>query len=290
MNLIDERVSFGDQLPLHLPADSLPIELGGNLKVDHGAWLRDCFRSMNNRVGDLCDVSSGPDPLFPPSVTGACQADEALETEDESEDHVSEAAPSEDDEDDVEELEEPVAIQVEAVAHRLVSRVFRLFVPVAMSILSPFFESHLSRRINTLLNVLASYSQQEPISLTPSFHQEIVNSFATVSSQSTALVEAVSSAECAAPPVCAQQESVDEPAADRTAANMVIERSASPPPPPSSASSGFSDDDSLHFDDGRGMTLDEFARHVKTKGKQGLYLEYADVKAKGTDGTFNNSR
>lgn len=72
--------------------------------------------------------------------------------------------------------------------------------------------------------------------------------------------------------------------------NMVIERSASPPPPPSSASSGFSDDDSLHFDDGRGMTLEEFARHVKEKGKQGLYLEYADIKSKGTEGTFNNSR
>lgn len=72
--------------------------------------------------------------------------------------------------------------------------------------------------------------------------------------------------------------------------NMVIERSASPPPPPSSASSGFSDDDSLHFDDGRGMTLEEFAGHVKAKSKQGLYLEYADIKAKGTDGTFNNSR
>lgn len=68
------------------------------------------------------------------------------------------------------------------------------------------------------------------------------------------------------------------------------ERSASPPPPPSSASSGFSDDDSLHFDDGRGITLEDFAHHVKTKGKQGLYLEYADIKSKGTDGTFNNSR
>lgn len=107
------------QLTLHLPPDSLPIELGGNLKVDHGAWLRDCFRSMNNRVGDLCDISTGPEPLFPPSLTGACQADEAQDSEDEIEEHVSEAAPSEDEE-DVEELEEPVAIQVECVAHCLV--------------------------------------------------------------------------------------------------------------------------------------------------------------------------
>ena len=103
-----------------------------------------------------------------------------------------------------------------------------------------------------------------------------MNNFATVSCKSASVV-----VEAIPPP---------KPTVANVSDNMVIERSASPPPPPSSASSGFSDDDSLHFDDGRGMTLEEFARHVKTKSKQGLYLECADIKAKGTDGTFNNSR
>ena len=107
--------------------------------------------------------------------------------------------------------------------------------------------------------------QPEPIALKPT-SQEIVNSFATVSGlkNSTAI--------------------------EATVGEMVIERSISPPPPPSSASSGFSDDDSLHFDDGRGLTLEEFARHVKSKGKQGLYAQYAEIKGKGTDGTFNHAR
>ena len=76
---------------------------------------------MNNRVGDLCDISTGPEPLFPTSLTDGCRADEAQETEDEIDEHVSEAGPSEEDDcDDVEEIEEPVPIQVESVAHRLV--------------------------------------------------------------------------------------------------------------------------------------------------------------------------
>ncbi|XP_032780937.2 tyrosine-protein phosphatase non-receptor type 9 isoform X2 [Daphnia magna] len=221
------------QLTLHLPADSLPSELGGNLKVDHGAWLRYCFKSMTNRVGDLCDISTGPNPLFPPSETATTsEADDRPEREEEEE-PISEAEPSDDD-DDVEEIEEPVPLQVESVAHRL----------------------------------------QEPIPLAPA-SQDFVNNFATVSCKSASVVEA-------SPP--------PKPTVANVSDNMVIERSASPPPPPSSASSGFSDDDSLHFDDGRGMTLEEFAGHVKAKSKQGLYLEYADIKAKGTDGTFNNSR
>ena len=78
---------------------------------------------MTNRVGDLCDISSGPTRLFP----SVC-ADDRLE-----EDDISEAGhlPGDDDQDDDrdeqdadeddEEIEEPVALQLESVAHRLVS-------------------------------------------------------------------------------------------------------------------------------------------------------------------------
>lgn len=64
----------------------------------------------------------------------------------------------------------------------------------------------------------------------------------------------------------------------------------SPAAPPSSGSSGFSDDDSLHFDDGRGFTLEEFVRHLRDKGRQGLYHEYSQIKSRPPDGTFENSR
>jgi len=219
------------QLTLHLPADSLPSELGGNLKVDHGAWLRNCFKSMTNRVGDLCDISSGSARLFPSVCADDRLEDDVSEAghlpggDDDEQDEDDDEDDDEQDDDEDEEIEEPVALQVESVAHRL----------------------------------------PEPIALKPT-SQDVVNNFATVSGlQNTTAIEAA-------------------------VGEMVIERSISPPPPPSSASSGFSDDDSLHFDDGRGLTLEEFARHVKSKGKQGLYGQYAEIKGKGTDGTFNHAR
>ena len=76
---------------------------------------------MTNRVGDLCDISTGPNPLFPPSETATSEADDRPDDEEEP---ISEAEPSsedEDDEEDVEEIEEPVPLQVESVAHRLVN-------------------------------------------------------------------------------------------------------------------------------------------------------------------------
>ena len=64
----------------------------------------------------------------------------------------------------------------------------------------------------------------------------------------------------------------------------------SPQAPPSSGSSGFSDDDSLHLDDGRGFTLEEFVRHLKEKGRQGLCHDYSQIKSRPPEGTFENSR
>ncbi len=129
--------------------------------MDHGAWLRNCFKSMTNRVGDLCDITSGPTAteaasLFtaPSTATTALAASSSSSPscsssdgrpEDDDQD-VSEAAPSdddgeaeerdeqeeeeeeqqqeEDDDDDLEILEEPqvhVALKVEAIAQRIVS-------------------------------------------------------------------------------------------------------------------------------------------------------------------------
>ena len=64
----------------------------------------------------------------------------------------------------------------------------------------------------------------------------------------------------------------------------------SPLAPPSSGSSGFSDDDSLHYDDGRGLTLEEFVRYLRDKGRQGLYHDYTQIKSRPPEGTFENSR
>lgn len=51
-----------------------------------------------------------------------------------------------------------------------------------------------------------------------------------------------------------------------------------------------SHDDSLHFDDGHGMRLYEFIEHVRQKGRKGLYEDYAEIKAKAPEGTFELSK
>ncbi len=118
--------------------------------MDHGAWLRYCFKSMTNRVGDLCDISTGPNPLFPPSETATTsEADDRPEgKEEEEEEPISEASSDE----DVEEIEEPVPLQVESVAHRLVNKssIFSTFLSFS-SLLWPLFAGA-ERRINTREN------------------------------------------------------------------------------------------------------------------------------------------
>ena len=63
----------------------------------------------------------------------------------------------------------------------------------------------------------------------------------------------------------------------------------SPEPAGCSESSGFSDDDSLHMDDGRGITLQELLQQLQTKGRRGLYDDYWEIKSRPPAGTFNHS-
>ncbi|CAH1729580.1 unnamed protein product [Chironomus riparius] len=56
------------QLSLHIPRDSIPIHLGGTLRIDHSSWLINCNKSMTNREEDelLSQTveSSDPDQLI----------------------------------------------------------------------------------------------------------------------------------------------------------------------------------------------------------------------------------
>ncbi|ERL85919.1 tyrosine-protein phosphatase non-receptor type 9 [Dendroctonus ponderosae] len=56
--------------------------------------------------------------------------------------------------------------------------------------------------------------------------------------------------------------------------------------PPSSASSGFSDDDSLHGD-GAAITMVQLVDFVRHRGRPGLIQEYAEIRSRPPDGTFN---
>ncbi|KAG4065964.1 hypothetical protein HA402_006682 [Bradysia odoriphaga] len=60
--------------------------------------------------------------------------------------------------------------------------------------------------------------------------------------------------------------------------------------PPSSASSGFSDDDSLAGAEGDPKTIEQIVDMVRSRGRQGLVQEYADIRARAPEGTFTNAR
>nr|CAD7439153.1 unnamed protein product [Timema bartmani] len=64
----------------------------------------------------------------------------------------------------------------------------------------------------------------------------------------------------------------------------------SPGPPASSASSGFSDDDSLHCDISQGCSLEQFVEGVRSRGRSGLVQDYAEIRARQPDGSFNHAR
>ncbi|RZF38623.1 hypothetical protein LSTR_LSTR010722 [Laodelphax striatellus] len=81
----------------------------------------------------------------------------------------------------------------------------------------------------------------------------------------------------------------------RTLLSTLMKQGAvSPLPAASSASSGFSDDDSLHCDggggSGGGLGIEQFVEAVQAKGRQGLCAEYADIKARPPQGTFNHAK
>ncbi|KAJ8688513.1 hypothetical protein QAD02_024308 [Eretmocerus hayati] len=73
----------------------------------------------------------------------------------------------------------------------------------------------------------------------------------------------------------------------------------SPLQPPSSASSGFSDDDSLHGSElangvaaaaAQLLSPEQLIESMHARGRAGLVAEYAEIKQRPPDGTFNNAK
>ncbi|CAM1299267.1 Uncharacterised protein PB.3394, partial [Pycnogonum litorale] len=89
------------QLQLHIPPSSLPADLGGNLQVDHKNWLLHCLKSMTNRYGDVCAVSS---PIDGDRTTGTTliRKTSSDETDESQQNSIHEKHNSEDREKEVE--------------------------------------------------------------------------------------------------------------------------------------------------------------------------------------------
>ena len=72
---------------------------------------------------------------------------------------------------------------------------------------------------------------------------------------------------------------------------MGTDEAPSPVQPPSSASSGFSDDDSLHGDLGiQAVTMEQLIEEIHSRGRAGLIAEYAEIRQRPPEGSFNNAK
>ncbi|XP_074110376.1 protein tyrosine phosphatase Meg2 [Cotesia typhae] len=72
---------------------------------------------------------------------------------------------------------------------------------------------------------------------------------------------------------------------------IASDEAPSPVQPPSSASSGFSDDDSLHGDLGlQAVTMEQLVEAIHSRGRAGLVAEYAEIRQRPPDGSFNNAK
>lgn len=71
-----------------------------------------------------------------------------------------------------------------------------------------------------------------------------------------------------------------------------IDEAPSPVQAPSSASSGFSDDDSLHGEPSgfQSFTMEQLVADLKARGRAGLIAEYAEIRQRPPDGSFNNAK
>lgn len=57
------------QLSFHIPVTALPRELGGQLEVNHKAWLSHCLKAQSNDISELCDLTSSKSLTFGPNST-----------------------------------------------------------------------------------------------------------------------------------------------------------------------------------------------------------------------------
>ncbi|XP_069936492.1 tyrosine-protein phosphatase non-receptor type 9 isoform X1 [Cherax quadricarinatus] len=242
------------ELVNHIPGKCLPRDLGGDLSVDHNAWLLRCQASMTNR--DPSGVCEPVPPLtFQSGHNSTADSDNNSTTMVPTGDHDPTSS--------VEQLcefsEDDVSCCEKSFSHDSNDE-------------DDLEEGHVREdgRLSGLINTEA----EDPINeekrkdgekdLSPSLKGE-----------------------CSPVPEIQDTAHLNGHVLHDT---DHISGRGSPLAPPSSGSSGFSDDDSLHYDDGRGFTLEEFVRHLRDKGRQGLYHDYTQIKSRPPDGTFENSR
>lgn len=207
------------QLALHISSSALPRDLGGNLHIDHKAWLLHCLKSMTNRYGDLCDLISLPSS--------------------------------------------PLSVQIGSIfSHKESIQNGPLTGPLSIHVSSEGETDESSDHQHSVHEKQNSEDREKEVEVT----KEKQGQFPEYENSKNNQEEILFSPDSTTPDITDDEKHFSS----------------------SSASSSW--DESLHIDDGLGMTLEEFIDHLQKKGRKGLYQEYTELKAKSPEGTFEASR
>ncbi|XP_071449515.1 tyrosine-protein phosphatase non-receptor type 9-like [Hetaerina americana] len=262
------------QLTVHIAREALPPGLGGTLKVDHNAWLRQCAKSMTNRQHEDTDPLLG-------SLDTVLSGD-AINNINCSESNVPSMTEDY--------LVKRRNYQTNQMASEVTCREEEMVCGVgegcqlARGMVDGETENGVDQEMGDDMKSGANTAKRKhpncPAPLTCGRVDNIVGG--------------------------REEEEEEEEDMEMSARDM-NNGTPSPAPAPSSASSGFSDDDSLHcgvggqdsrsgggvaggHGSGGGLTLEGFVEQVRAKGRVGLCQDYTQIRARPPDGTFNHAR
>lgn len=220
------------QLSLHIPRDSLPIHLGGTLRIDHSTWLLYCSKSMTNREED--ELLSQQEVVVVGGSSSSGGVDE------------NGGGASGSDE-----------IITDAVITGTVDQL---------------------NNVENVTEIVATTNGNINGSI------EIDSGTNTLNGSSDAAASQNGTNETEIVVVAGQQQEVT---------NGIITEIHWNENPPSSASpsSGFSDDDSLTgAHEGDPKTIEQIVDMVRSMGRKGVLKEYAEIRARQPDGTFEHAK
>lgn len=226
------------QLSLHIPRDSIPVHLGGTLRIDHSTWLLYCSKSMTNREEDELLSQTAVPPL-----ASADDDDVAIVVVGGEDDQLIATA---------------VTLQSTATA-------------------------------STNANSSKNDDETNTNALSVNGSSDLAAAAVIVVAQNgTNNISSISSSDAAT--------TTTEITSTPETNGIITDQWMSSENPPSSASSGFSDDDSLtggganESGGGDPKTMEQVVDMVRKMGRKGLLKEYAEIRARQPDGSFDNAK
>lgn len=290
-------------LSLHVPRKALPIHLGGTLEIEHNTWLLHCRKSMTNREDELLANIGGLSATTAAAVT-TNQNISSLSNQ-----HITNSAGGVVTNGDCQRfLAEPnenittnnTSSSAASLTNGHHNNSTSSIVPIANNLNNLNSSSGCSTSPNSKLLVVGltngglvantvngDLAHSTTISSSSSATSPlVVNGIVTGISAISGIATAGSGGGGGGGGggQTTTSSTTTTPAATTGLSDFWTEN------PPSSASSGFSDDDSLAGQEGDPKTIEQIVQMVKSRGRQGLIKEYAEIRSRAPDGTFLHAR